>query len=421
MPMTPEGFVPATANEELTIIQQVFINVYGQNITKNPASLMGQFIQELANIGIDRENALSFLYSISYNLNYATGLFLDGIGSFFSIPRLPATYSRVTCEVTGLATTVIPAGSQVQNNNGDIFILEADITIGGGGTGSGNFISQVTGAINVDAGTITNIVSNVNGWSTVNNKNAGQVGADTQNDTQYRLALQYGTNRNSTNWLGALIGVFQNAIYTDNTTSPPQTYTIDQFVILINITDTAETQGGVTVEPFSVLIYIFNNNYDISTANNNVKNYFASLIYSKTICNCLNDNTSGVGNISVTYQDTKYAWQTSIIKYNTPINTPIQINVSYKILVTLPSDIVQQITDAIYNNFYGLDDLATPYIMGNTFYVSQFYQALGVLKVNILNLSVQLVTGGSPAESLTLNYNQVATLSKSDIVVTGVS
>ena len=89
--------------------------------------------------------------------------------------------------LTGVAGTLIPAGSQAQTINNDLFELQSDVTLDVSGNGTGNFVALVAGAIPCGADTLNQIVSlGVTGWETVNNPSAGTVGQGTQSDAQYR-------------------------------------------------------------------------------------------------------------------------------------------------------------------------------------------------------------------------------------------
>ena len=125
--------------------------------------LHGQFINQLAQLAQQNQNFMVLLTASLYNPNVASGVWLDALCAFNGIIRNPATYSLVTCVCYGSATTVIPAGTLIQNNNNNVFYSTTDATIGNDGTVDVIFEAVESGAIPVDAGTVNNIITQVYG------------------------------------------------------------------------------------------------------------------------------------------------------------------------------------------------------------------------------------------------------------------
>lgn len=121
------------------------------------------------------------------NPNIAGGVFLDSIGFLTGIQRTAASPSLVTgVTLTGVAGTVIPAGSQAQTAAGDVFESVTIATIAIDGTITVDFQSVENGPIPCDIGDLTQVVSNVIGWETVDNTVAAVLGSLTQSDQAFR-------------------------------------------------------------------------------------------------------------------------------------------------------------------------------------------------------------------------------------------
>lgn len=131
---------------------------------------------------------LAELYG-SFSVSGAEGVGLDKIADFSNVKRNEATYSTiegVTC--IGTPTTVITAGSIASVGlGGDQFAIDADATIGTGGTVDANFTAVEAGAIRANAGTLNTVVSGPPGWTGVVNTVDAQLGSPIESDTDFRI------------------------------------------------------------------------------------------------------------------------------------------------------------------------------------------------------------------------------------------
>ena len=125
------------------------------------------------------------------NPNVAGGVFLDAIMAFTGMQRTAQTQTQVpNVTVAGVAGTIIPQGSLAQTAAGDQFQTLSQVTIPAGGNTLVNFASVAYGAIPCAAGALTQVVSSILGWETVNNATAGTLGATTQSDQAARALRQ---------------------------------------------------------------------------------------------------------------------------------------------------------------------------------------------------------------------------------------
>ena len=183
------GLVVPDTSTVLDQVTQDFKNALGQDLDVTPETPQGRLIQLITDyrtntLAINANNANQI------NLRYATGRFLDAIGSFYGLNRIFSTPTRVLATVTGVASTVIPQGSQAKTTAGDIFYAENDITIGVNGTATGYFLSLERGKIPCEVNTLTQIVNAVLGWETINNSSSPTLGTDVESDTDFRIRIQ---------------------------------------------------------------------------------------------------------------------------------------------------------------------------------------------------------------------------------------
>ena len=109
---------------------------------------------------------------------------------------LVATYSIVSCNLTGVGGTVVPIGSQAQTTTGIVFQSVSAVTLPWTGYISVNFQALISGRLAAASGTLTQIVTGVVGWEGITNPLDATPGIAAQSDAQARtfrlntLALQ---------------------------------------------------------------------------------------------------------------------------------------------------------------------------------------------------------------------------------------
>ncbi|MEE9451366.1 MAG: baseplate J/gp47 family protein [Gammaproteobacteria bacterium] len=184
--ITDTGITSTSLNEYKTQYETAFKNALGDDLDLDPQTPQGQMIGILALNSSVIDDALVLAFQ-QLNILDAAGNQLDAYGAQFDIERSSATRSKTIVTVTGVATTIIPQGSQAKTTNGDLFSATGNITIGGGGSGTGEFEAVDTGAIAIDANTLTQIVDVVSGWETIDNPSDGTLGEDRETDSEFRI------------------------------------------------------------------------------------------------------------------------------------------------------------------------------------------------------------------------------------------
>lgn len=385
------GFTPNSASQELADIQQVFVTTFGSGVNLTPTSINGVFIQELTNMGLQVEAAKTNLYSFVYDPNVASGVYLDGLGAWLGIQRKAAVQSVVTCQVTGLSGTVIPANSQILNTNGDVFYNPSPITITSG-VGSGEFRSIEYAPIPCIAGTLNRIIQQLAGWDTVNNALDGITGTNAQTDYNYRNTQKYAKALNSSGTLNALNSAF---LVADD---------VIDFYIAENTKDVSIVVKGVTVSPHAIYASVYGG----------TSSEIASILYTKRSGGCGMD-----GDTTYAYTDPDFSWVTNNMTWQTAIEAPVQLNITIVDSTDYPADIVAQIQNACVATFNNGTGTTPPARMGVPIYAATFYTSLNSLGiVAITNLTIQTVTAGTPATYLDLPITQAPTLIAANVIVT---
>lgn len=175
----------------------------------------------------------------------ATGLQLSNLALIVGVTRREATKSTATVACTGTDGTVITQGKIVQGGGSDgnaRWTVSADATIGDTVSGTVDVVveAEIAGETIATPGTITTIVTPIDGWDAVTNAASASPGDDRETDGQLRVrrqqAIQGGGATNTNAILSALLSLdfVTGATVVDNKTE------------VISVID------GLTLDPYSV-------------------------------------------------------------------------------------------------------------------------------------------------------------------------
>lgn len=179
------GIVVADTDSVYQEVEQEYKKAFGSDLVTTADSPAGVLITAET---IARTNTAQSMAEVANQINpdIASGVFLDAIWSLTGGARTKATSTSVVATLTGVAGTVIPAGSQAKTADENIFSLVSDTLIPVSGSTTATFLSIEKGAIPCTAGALNTIVSQVLGWETINNTDAGTLGLETQSDIEAR-------------------------------------------------------------------------------------------------------------------------------------------------------------------------------------------------------------------------------------------
>lgn len=176
--------------------QQAARDAFGEQLSVAEQTPQGRVIEAISLLKAD---ILSMNASVANQLNisYATGRFLDNIGSFFGVERNSSSRTRVLVRVTGDERTVVTAGSLISSKKGFKYEIAADITIQESMVAEGVAIAVDEGEITPhldDSDSdkydpITIISSGIVGWKTVEGIQILSIGSEEESDDSYRSRI----------------------------------------------------------------------------------------------------------------------------------------------------------------------------------------------------------------------------------------
>lgn len=195
------GLQIKTSSEILSELESSFRIIYGDDINLDSNSPDGQALNILTQAIIDNLELLVDVYN-SFDLYSAYGTTLDSRGSLLGIERNGGTYTMVSVEITVTKALTLQGldlqlydpyatAFTITDDNGNRYYLATSVVFAIAGTQSFDFRAQYPGALNPNAGTLTNIITVTDGVQSVNNPAvADQIGTDEESDAQYRTRIQ---------------------------------------------------------------------------------------------------------------------------------------------------------------------------------------------------------------------------------------
>ncbi len=171
--------IPSYADIQNYLITQ-FMNVYGQNVYLGPDSADYQWISIVALAISDALQAAQLCYNARSPVT-AVGSDLDAIIKLNGIARKAASFSNCAVTLTGTPNALILNGV-VQDDNGFLWNLPANVTIGAGGTVTVTATCQTAGAVTAQVGQLHIIATPTAGWTSVTNAGLPVVGIPAEID-----------------------------------------------------------------------------------------------------------------------------------------------------------------------------------------------------------------------------------------------
>ncbi|HDM8061710.1 baseplate J/gp47 family protein [Vibrio harveyi] len=186
--------IPDTAQIK-SEVEAEFKKIFGDDFVTDPETPEGDLIGAIVSerMSVVRNNAK---LANQINPNLSGGIFLDAIMALTDSSRDGASNSNVEIVSTGVAGTVVRAGSRVESDAGDIWRSVSEFTIPTTGTVTATFKAEEFGPVAASPNTITKIKDEILGWETVKNTAAAVLGKNKESDPVARrkrkntLALQ---------------------------------------------------------------------------------------------------------------------------------------------------------------------------------------------------------------------------------------
>lgn len=212
--VTDTGFVKMTDEVVKKQLQDAFKLIY-TDPNLNDDSVIGQRIS-LMRKQIDLLWDLAEATYNTFNPSAASKAALDNLLAIADLTRVAASHTEVICTLGGTTSTIIAAGKQISNTAGDLFELQEEVAIGGGGTVDGVFLAIESGPIPAVAGTVSTIMTPVSGWNTVTNASDGTIGKGIETDAEARIRRADSLLSNGNSALDAIVAALLNDV--DNVT-----------------------------------------------------------------------------------------------------------------------------------------------------------------------------------------------------------
>lgn len=185
----PTGIEATSLAQWVEESDQIIKDALGEDVSVAPQTLQGQLSRGFRLFGVNIDE-LAVHVANGANINNAEGRQLTDMSVTLGIPFIQGQRSTVTCTCTGISGTVIPEGSRIRTSSGVIFRSQTSTLIPVGGKVGVLFRSEVIGPIEASAGTLTEIVDVVSGWTGVTNENDAVVGRNRETENEWVQRVQ---------------------------------------------------------------------------------------------------------------------------------------------------------------------------------------------------------------------------------------
>ena len=372
---------------------QAFADPDQPPLDTEPTTPAGQLVDSETAI-IEDKNAQVLYLSNMFNPKVSDGRWQDALGYIYFLERQIETPSVVTCQLTGLAGTEIPAGALVQTTDGLILSSDNAVTIRSNGSATATFSNQESGPVAIPAHSVTSIVTVIPGWDTVDNETAGVPGRIRERRSEFEQRRYASVAANAHGTVAALYGTIGNI---DG---------VIDLVILENITSSPIEEWGVTVPAHGVFISVYGGD---GTA-------IAEAIYRKKDAGC---DTGG--NTQVSYTDTTIQNYRGGVTYTYNIERPdplaFAVQVTIRKTASTPATIVDSIKSAVladFNGEAGKDRVR----MADICYASRFYCPIMDVGVqDVVSIKIAAPAGSAWIDEIQVNADEMPVLSADDISV----
>ena len=379
--VTDAGIQPTSTDAYMLAFANAIRIATGADTSFEASTPQAQLARQWSLTASSTDASIIDIYN-SVALDTASGIHLERLVALLGFSRRQAQRSTATVTFTGASGTVVPAGRRLRSTNGDFFTTLAPLTLSGT-TGAVAVAATETGAVNVDAGVITALVSSIAGITALTNA-AGVVGRDVEADAQLR-------NRYLTtlafNALGPLVAV-QSAVRAVTGV----TYAVAND----NPTASAVTTQGVSI-PAHALVVVVSGGSDAAVA--------SAISQSKP---------AGIPTSGATTQNvTRITGDSETIRFERVAAVPITAAVEYTPTARTQGDLGLRMTQILVDYVGALqpgETLDQPRARARLLDLPNFPSAS-------LTLTFALRAGGS-ALPATVNLNQQLTLSSDDVTIT---
>jgi len=227
----PAGITAPLFEEVLLWLQQQYQSIYGNDIDIAPDTQDGQWIAVSAAAIHEANQTIVSTYN-AYSPTFAQGVGLSSIVKINGIRRLIATRSTVVLRCIGQAGTIIGGTTVSDNlNQSTLWTLPPGVVIAEDGEIETTATCSVSGAIRAEAHTITEIVTPVPGWQTVDNPNPASAGDPVESDAELRRRQTFSVANPAQSVVEGIQGAIGNL------------FGVQRVMVYENPTSTVDTNG----------------------------------------------------------------------------------------------------------------------------------------------------------------------------------
>lgn len=178
-----------TYEERLEGLIASYKSIFGADINLAESSPDYQLLSVLARALDDMMAVMADLFA-SRNPNYASGQGLDMLLPLLGLTRAGATRSTVLVTLTGTPGAVLTSAPRILDTNGYIWACAEGIHIGENGTVTVRATCETPGAISAAAGSVSQLVAQVENLVSVTNAAAATPGVDAETDASARKRMR---------------------------------------------------------------------------------------------------------------------------------------------------------------------------------------------------------------------------------------
>lgn len=420
---TTTGQIIPQTDDVIDAIKSVMVDSFSDQgqIDVSDETPAGRIAETIA-VAIKRGATVTAAFANQINPHYATGQMLDACGSLFSVKRQGASSTVISIVIAGTPNTVIPDGSLISDQKGNEFAIQGAQTIPTGGTVSARAVCTNAGPVEVENGTVTNIVSTVVGWSAVSNTATVSAGLDIESDEHYRnrVLLARWTGTAFVQAIRAEIERLENvdSVYVVENGERTVMYLKDDMTFV-----STEPQSGkyILMQPNSVCIIVYG-----KTLSSVDYASIARTIYSTKSAGCGytaldsedQESTKGVKHVEQVQDDVNGAI------YKVTFSTPVEISFGVDISVNrgtysgTTDELEDLIKDAIVKWANGEAPFVDGLNLGQSIYAFEIGAAVSDIIPSIQISNVELSIGESSMYSKELFIYEIGILDQSSINVT---
>lgn len=401
--LTKNGYEIKTQNEYFEAEQELY-KAIDPNFNLDPSSPDGMKIAHDAEVF----GALDELVKQAYDArdpNKASGYDLDVLRKLTGATRSQGTPSTVTLKMTGTSGTLIPKGSQAKTKTGIIFETDEDLVLATDGIGTVSAHCTQNGAIEVNANSITEVVTLVSGWQTVTNPQVATLGTARDSDALFRVKSARSVSRAGIGQKDSLYGeLYETAgvrkvrIYENKTGS--------------SLVDQIQNPHGLP--PHSLAIVV----------DGGINTDVARSIYNKVSPGVL---LHAVGESVVeVVQSERYPTSSDVITFSRPVSVDVSINVVVADpLHTLPSqDELQTLLRQAYIDYYegdllpdGVGFMTTGFDIGEIVPYTRLFTPANKVLGGYSGTYVKSLTVNGGTSNVEIKFNELARFFAQNITV----